>query len=109
MVMVWHPDCGYVDVFEGFGGVLVEPDFFDDAAFDIPPVFWAADDPWLSGCLARRDIPIWAEILIKRRGVDATGYDDVDALTFAVIDGHGRRDAYRAVIGHFREHHGVWC
>jgi hypothetical protein len=51
--------AGYADIFEGYGGVVVRPAFFDDEAYDIPMDLWAVDDVWLSGMLARRRIPIW--------------------------------------------------
>jgi len=50
---------GYADIFEGYGGVVIRPGFFDEEAFDIPRVLWAVDDVWLSGMLARRGIRIW--------------------------------------------------
>jgi hypothetical protein len=51
--------AGYADIFEGYGGVVVRPDFFDDEAYEIPKVLWAVDDVWLSGMLARRGVRIW--------------------------------------------------
>lgn len=51
--------AGYADIFEGYGGVVVRPGFFDSEAWDIPRVLWAVDDVWLSGMLARRGIRIW--------------------------------------------------
>jgi hypothetical protein len=51
--------AGYADIFEGYGGVVVRPRFFDDVAYDIPRDLWAVDDVWLSGMLARRGIRIW--------------------------------------------------
>jgi len=107
--MIWPPDCGYADIAEGFGGVLVEPAMFEDAAFAIPPVLWAVDDLWLSGCLAVRDIPIWVEKTIGKGGQERnTVGTAVDALTHATLDGHSRPEANRAAIRYFREQHGIW-
>ncbi|MEM6741061.1 MAG: glycosyltransferase family 2 protein [Pseudomonadota bacterium] len=51
--------AGYADIFEGYGGVVVRPRFFDEEAYDIPRDLWAVDDVWLSGMLALRGISIW--------------------------------------------------
>ncbi|WP_292288356.1 glycosyltransferase family 2 protein [Marivita sp.] len=51
--------AGFADMLEGYGGVVVRPDFFDDAAFDIPDQAFHVDDVWLSGALARKGIGIW--------------------------------------------------
>jgi hypothetical protein len=51
-------EAGYVDILQGLGGAVVRPEFFDDAAYDIPEVIWAVDDVWLSGILAKNGVPI---------------------------------------------------
>ncbi len=108
--MIWSPDCGYADIAEGFGGVLVRPEMFDDAAFAIPPVLWAVDDLWLSGCLARQGIPIWVEKIVAKGDPEknATRNGEIADLGSAVIDGHDRLQANRAAIRHFRDTHGIW-
>jgi len=101
---------GYADIAEGFSGVLVKPEMFDDAAFAIPPVLWAVDDIWLSGCLAVKGIPIWIEKVVVKGGQEknATGSGGIATLTHATIDGHSRAEANRAAIQHFRDTHGIW-
>lgn len=98
---------GYIDIGEGFGGVMVRPDFFDDLFFAIPPVVWAVDDIWLSGMLLRRGIPTWAsrEIWRKRRLLDVSRHF---ALGTAVIDGADRHAANRACIDYMRQTYGIW-
>ncbi|WP_341368435.1 glycosyltransferase family 2 protein [Yoonia sp. BS5-3] len=54
-----NSDAGFADIARGVGAVLVRPDFFDAAAYDISDVLWSVDDVWLSGQLARLNIPIW--------------------------------------------------
>ena len=87
---------GYVDHFAGI----------DDAVFDIPGVLWTVDDPWLSGHLERRGIPIWLNRApaapVKR---DSSGQD---ALHKLVEEGHGRVEADLAAIDHFRKVYGIW-
>mgnify|MGYP001089353844 CR=1 FL=1 len=98
---------GYIDIAEGYGGVLVEPEFFDDASFTIPPVLWAVDDIWLSGTLARRGIPIWADRTLHRVSevIDTSQHFP---LHKAVIEGADRDAANRACIDHMRAHYGIW-
>lgn len=97
---------GYVDCFEGFGGALVKPNFFDEDAFNIPDVVWAVDDVWLSGCLARRGVPIWA--LADQHDTQHTPAGVYDALHKATIEGADRDEANMACIRYFQEAHGVW-
>ena len=108
--MIWKPDCGYADIAAGFGGVLIKPDFFDDSDFDIPPILWTVDDIWLSGCLARKGIPIWVERLVAIHGSEknTTGSGSLAALVHSVIDGFDRRQANQKCIQYFQEIHGVW-
>ncbi|MBL9050227.1 MAG: glycosyltransferase family 2 protein [Tabrizicola sp.] len=98
---------GYVDIAEGYGGVALRPDFLDDAAFAIPPVLWTVDDVWLSGHLARRGIPIWADkTLNKARAV--LEVSRTQSLFRAVIDGADRDTANQACIDYMRATYGIW-
>ena len=97
---------GYVDIGEGFGGFLVRPEFFDRDAWVIPPVLWAVDDVWLSGQLARKNIPIWGEAHASR--LLTTRYQKRAALHAAVIEGAGREDANYKCAEYMRDTYGVW-
>ncbi|MBO6897267.1 MAG: glycosyltransferase family 2 protein [Shimia sp.] len=108
----WKPSkasaAGYVDILEGWGGVLVKPDFFDDTCFEIPDVLWTVDDVWLSGCLERRGIPIW---LNTEKKVRASGHKvnlREESLAKLIHEGHGRVEANRACIEYFRNTYGIW-
>ena len=103
---VTFKSSGYVDCFEGFGGALMKPDFFDDSSFDIPEVIWAVDDVWLSGCLAVKGVRIWA--LADEHDTQHTPAGVYDALHKATIEGADRDDANSACIKHFQDTHGVW-
>lgn len=98
---------GHIDIAEGYGGVMVRPDFFDDETFEIPPILWTVDDIWLSGSLTRQGIPIWADKdLWLVREVPETSLDH--PLYKSVIDGAGRHTANRACIDYMRETYGIW-
>lgn len=98
--------AGYRDIFQGYGGVMVRPDFFDNDVFDIPPVLWSVDDIWLSGMLAKAGTPIWAPAGIK--GPRLLPAHDAAPLYEAVIDGADRKTADRACFDHMRDTFGVW-
>lgn len=98
---------GYSDVAEGFGGVMVQPDFFDDLAYDIPQVLWLVDDVWLSGHLARRGIPVWADRSLNC-GKVLLDTSDSYPLHLLVADGADRIAANVACIHYMRDTYGVW-
>lgn len=98
--------AGYRDIFQGYGGVLVRPDFFDDDVFEIPPVLWSVDDIWLSGMLAKAGTPIWAPARIK--GPRLLPAHDAAPLYEAVIDGADRRTADRRCFDYMRETYDIW-
>jgi len=97
---------GYVDMFEGCSGVLVRPEFFDDAAFDIPKVAWLVDDVWLSGILAKNDIGIWlvANTLTPKN----TDAQQQAPLAAEVVNGDGRHKINQAAVRHVQQTFGVW-
>lgn len=99
---------GIVDFFEGFRGVLVKPEWFDDPCFDLRPITWAVDDMWLSGHLARRNVPIWVLAAPPRVMPVGTTVHHASPLLGTVIDGHDRQAANRACVRYFQETHGVW-
>lgn len=103
-----HPfrSSGYVDMLSGYAGVMVRPEFFDDEVFDIPDVLWTVDDPWLSGHLERRGVPIW----LNHRGrvPEAGRLAAADALQDFTEQGQGRVAADLAAIDYMRATYGIW-
>lgn len=97
---------GYADCFEGFAGAMVRPEFFDDEAFDIPPVVWTVDDVWLSGHLARMGVPIW--IIADQFDTQHTPAGISDALYLSEIEGADRDAANMRCIAYFQEKYGIW-
>lgn len=98
--------AGFADVFWGYAGVVIRPEFFDSEAMQIPPILWTVDDFWLSGLLAKNKIPIWLpEGLYRPR---ATVADDISALRDYVTRGADRHNANVACIQFMQEAYGVW-
>ncbi len=98
---------GYCDILMGVGGVMVRPDFFTEAAFDIPSVLWAVDDIWLSGQLEMNSIPIWLNAEAPRRRERQN--KRIAPLAKTVNDDHQRDEANRAGIAYFQETYGIWA
>lgn len=97
---------GHVDILGGHAGVMVRPDWFDAEAWDIPEILWTVDDPWLSGHLERKGIPIW--LIAEIRGMSTSDASEVDALHNLVHEDHDRVRADLAAIDHMRRTYGIW-
>ena len=108
----WKPSkgtsSGYVDILEGWGGVLVRPEFFDQISFQIPDLLWTVDDVWLSGCLERCSIPIWLNSKDKVRANNNSNEVKEAALRKYVHNGYDRIAANRACIEYFQANYGIW-
>lgn len=101
-----YANPGYVDILSGHAGVMVRPEWFDEAAWEIPDILWTVDDPWLSGHLERRGIPIW--LIAEVRRMTATKAGDIDALHDLVEKDHDRVKADVAAIEYMRKSYGIW-
>lgn len=97
---------GHVDVFKGYGGAMLRPDFLAPSVFDIPDLLWTVDDPWLSGHFALNGVGIW----LNAQGVHPpeTRTARRDALLRFALQGKGRGDANAACYAWFRDRHGIW-
>lgn len=109
----WKPrkniGSGYVDMLEGWGGVMVRPEFFTDTAFEIPDILWTVDDVWLSGQLALNQVPIWLNADDPRRTKGNSNEVKAASLRKLVHEGHGRIEANQACVDYFRDKYGIWC
>lgn len=101
----WFSSSGQIDIMEGYGGVLVKPDFFQDSDLEIPDPIWRVDDIWLSGLLASRKIPIFANYHSKLPYAhDFVGH----GLAEEVVSGLTRKDLDQMAIKYFQIKYGVW-
>ena len=69
---------GYIDVFEGFGGVCLQKRFFTESVFYFPiPDIYAHDDIWFSANVLKNGF----KIVVSGESVSNTPFQDkVDAL-----------------------------
>lgn len=98
--------AGFADVFEGYGGVVVAPEFFDDQAYDIPPEAFHVDDVWLSGMLARQGIGIW--LAADMPEPKTTEADRKAALYRHRVAEKGRAELDAEAIDLLRRRWGIW-
>lgn len=104
----WRPiiSAGHGELFFGFAGLVVRPPFFTPEDARIPPVGFAVDDIWLSGCLARKGIPLWAPAGMLTPWL--TEANDAEPLYAATFDGEDRAALDLGCIRHLQEHYGIW-
>lgn len=103
-----HPwaSSGYVDIAEGYGGVMVRPEFFLSDVFSIPDLLWTVDDYWLSGWLEKNDIGIWLNANAKMsKASDAADFNPL--VKFSIQDS-GREEANAACAAWFQKNHSIW-
>lgn len=100
---------GYIDVLEGFGGVMLRADMMPEAAFDIPENVWMVDDPWLSGHLEQNGVPIWLIHDGHKMNYDKpTPAHRTHRLLHFVHEGADRLVSDTQCIDYMRETYGIW-
>ncbi|KZY31867.1 hypothetical protein A3731_22920, partial [Roseovarius sp. HI0049] len=99
-----RPGC--VDIAQGFSGVLIDPRWLAGADMVPPAEAWAVDDIWLSGQLARQDIPI--RLATGARAGMMPAFEDTHALQQAVIGGRARHAANMACVETLTRTYGIW-
>jgi hypothetical protein len=101
-----RPGIGPVDICQGFGGVLVRPEFFGPEVYSIPDILWTVDDIWLSGHLAMRGVPI--QRISARKLCQKSDLAGVHDLTSYSYESHDRISADHRCVQYYRETYGVW-
>lgn len=95
---------GYMDIFEGFGGVLVKPRFFDQDVFTVPKEFFVVDDIWLSGHIKKTGRKIWGLNLTT----PPTHKGDAADPLYNLKGENDRKICNPKCIGHFRKLYSIW-
>lgn len=101
---VWF--AGYIDTFQGYGGVLVRPEFFDVDVFEIPEQVWSVDDIWLSGCATKAGHLPW---MIPRRR-EATSLPHYADQSLADMEKAllGRKAADARAVRYMQDKYRIW-
>ena len=90
---------------QGFGGVMIRPDWLDDAALEPPAVAWAVDDIWLSAQYARLGRALHQAAQPRRH---AHPLADPDSLQKAHLNGVSRAEANRKTAHRLAEEYHIW-
>ncbi len=90
---------------QGFAGVLIRPDWLDDAALTPPAGAWAVDDIWLSAHYARAGRQIWQAPGLRAL---ARPLADPARLQDAVIGGQNRATANHAMARALADRFEIW-
>ncbi|WP_372885408.1 hypothetical protein [Shimia sp.] len=98
--------AGYAEIFMGYGGVLVRPEFFDEDVFDIPPELRRVDDYWLSGVAAKNGHHAW---MIPRRREPTSHPHYAEASLTDLENSEGGRSAANAhAVRYLQGRYGIW-
>jgi hypothetical protein len=98
---------GFFDAFEGLGGVMIRPDWFDNSAYDIPPVLWTVDDIWLSGQVIRAGRDIRSTDGARRCPTLWLSHSAAPLYKHVEEDAN-RAEANRRCIIWFQDTYGIW-
>lgn len=97
---------GYIDIFEGFSGVLVKPRFFTKDVLNIAEVAQFQDDIWLSANVAKNGFQIWTDAGEFRPKFSEA--DEMEPLNLQIFEGANRRELNRKIIQYCQDHMGIW-
>lgn len=97
------PGAGFVDIAQGFGGVLIRPDWLED--FTPEADAWAVDDIALSAAFARKGRVIWKEAGLRAL---TRPLADPHRLQDSRINGIDRATANRQVAARLARRHHIW-
>ncbi len=100
---------GYGDFFEGYGAVMLSPDFLPPECFDIPKFAWPVDDIWISGQLVRSGHSIWVLGGTHEPRPMAHHFETQSALHHTVIQGQDRGNSNRETARYFQKTYGIGC
>ncbi len=98
---------GYVDIFQGMGGVMLGADWLTDEVFDIPDPVWGHDDLWLSAMCEASGRGIWCDARLPSP-VTLPCLRAINPLLHAVIDGRDRAAMTSEGIALMRRMLGIW-
>ena len=97
---------GFVDLVEGWGGVCVNPRWFDDEFLEIPHDIRRADDVWISGYLESRGIGIL--VLPNCSLPKNTDNDEIDSLKGEQAFGQDPVAVYTRAVEVCRQRWNIW-
>lgn len=108
---IWKPETpftksGYVDIGEGWAGMLMKPDWFDDDLCLIGTSIRLVDDVWISAYLTYKGINIWLEG--NGIGPMSTSVSRIEGLNAINIPGQRRAELNQKAIQFCSEIFKIW-
>ena len=100
-----HSDS-HTEIAQGFAGVCIDPTWLAGPATAPPPAAWPVDDIWLSGHLARQDIPV--RPVPAARQAMRLAHTDTHSLQDTILDGRRRHHANISCLSLLTERYGLW-
>ena len=97
---------GFIDLLEGWSGVSVDPNWFDDEILNIPEDISRADDVWISGYLESRKIGIF--VLPGCKLAIDNGSSEVSSLKGETGELNSVENVYTRAVEHCRARWGIW-
>ena len=97
---------GFIDLLEGWSGVSVDPNWFDDEILRIPEDISRADDVWISGYLESRKIGIYV-LPDCKLGIDNSS-SEVSSLKGETGDRNSVENVYTRAVEYCRARWGIW-
>lgn len=92
-------------VAQGFAGVMIHPDWLDEAALNPPPEAWGVDDIWLSGAYGRMGRCV---VEVEDARQLASPLEDPECLQDARVEGQTRAGLNRACLDVLNRRYGTW-
>jgi len=96
---------GFIDLLEGWSGVSVDPNWFDDEILNIPEDISRADDVWISGYLESRKIGIYV-IPNCILALD-NGSSEISSLK-GEVEKNSVESVYSRAVEHCRSRWNIW-
>lgn len=101
----WFSGPGRVDIMEGYGGVMIRPNFFKPSDQFIPNPLWRVDDIWLSGLLGSRGIKVMSNFKAR---LPTPILSASNGLAEEVENGLERYNLDCLAIQYFQDNHSIW-
>lgn len=97
---------GFIDLVEGWGGVCVNPNWFDEEFLEIPYDIRRADDVWISGYLESRGIGI---LVLPNCSLPIdNGSSEIDSLKGEITQDQSPEAVYTRAVDICRQRWGIW-
>jgi hypothetical protein len=100
-------NSGYIDIYEGFLGVLMPSTALPELAHSISDIIWTVDEVWLSEMADYNVVKIWAHDIPRPLYSDGY-YDKLASLRNFTHANYNRESAGRHAVEYLRSVYHAW-